>query len=200
MGKRTTKENKMRVTISGSQSVGKTTLINALKGEQFIRENNFQFCGNTTRNALHQGKKINEYGTNETQLLILSQHINNFVTDQNTIYDRCALDGLVYTYYLYTTAGTVSARVQDLSYSIFNTLQYDIMFYIPPETHVPLKEDGERSTSIKWQSEIHKIFKYMINRYRVPIIELTGSLDDRANKFIKIIKENYDNNIESLER
>ena len=177
-----------RITISGSQSVGKTTLIEDLFSRTPINQN-FDLCNNTTRNALHKGKPINERGDNETQLLILSQHMNNYCVDRNTIYDRCALDGYVYTKWLWENK-KVSTDIFMLSKRIFESLSYDTYFYIPPEEHVPLANDGERSVSREWQDEIHKRFLKAISYHMVSVVTLTGTRKERVNQFTKTIGEN----------
>jgi len=174
----------MKVTFSGSQSVGKSTLIEDLMLTDFAQEHNFQWRGGTTRTAKYNGFPINENGTNETQMHILTHHILNHEVPGNVFYDRCALDGYIYTTWLYDEDKVVYP-VQQMSKLLNNILSYDLQYYIPPE--IPLEDDGARSASEKWRQEIHERFKnFFKNNYDIPI--LTGTREERVAKVISDIK------------
>lgn len=191
----------MRLTISGAQSTGKTSVITELFQDSSIN-NRFDLRDQTTRNIVRDklgfGKlPINEQGTDLTQLLICSQHLINYAGGalRDTIYDRCALDGLVYTTYLYDKK-QVTKETLRIAESIFDNTKYDIMFYIPPE--FPIISDGERSTSQQFRDEICELFDEYIESYNVKIGLLTGSIQDRTKQVIETIKsyDSYQNRIE----
>ena len=77
----------MRIAISGAQSVGKTTLINALRSEKALKD--YTFCTEVTRRVGSYGLPINEDGTDITQRLIMQEHIVNYFMNDNMICDGC---------------------------------------------------------------------------------------------------------------
>ena len=73
----------MKLGISGAQSVGKTTLLNALRSERGLL--GFTICDEVTRRVKGYGLPINEDGTDVTQNLIMQEHIVNvFMYDIKT--------------------------------------------------------------------------------------------------------------------
>lgn len=183
----------MRITISGAQSTGKTTLINALFSFPEIK-NRFYLKNETTRNVLRDklgiGKlAINEDGNDSTQLLICSQHLANYVAGekQDTIYDRSALDGYVYTTYLFKN-NKVQTSTWSISYNLFKNLIYDVTIYIKPE--IPIVNDGERSTNLEFYQNICSIFDREIKS--IENLEIvSGTVEERVQQVFKIIQK-YD--------
>ena len=147
----------MIVSFTGAQSTGKTTLLNHL-----VDKNPYvTFVEEVTRRVKRlYDVPINEDGGDITQTMIMSDHIANIFRkyDSDVIFDRCALDGVVYTQWLYNK-GKVSKEILQWAKKIYNTLidKYDAIFVTSPED-VPLVDDGERSVDIDFREEIIDIF------------------------------------------
>ena len=100
------------------------------------------------------------YGSNynDTQLAIFADHIQNLFTysgkNMNNILDRCIVDGFVYTRY-FRIQGKVNEFVDKMfSYALGRYIEkYDCIFYTNPYD-VPLINDGERSMSESFRSQI----------------------------------------------
>lgn len=176
----------MRIGISGAQSVGKTTLLNALRSEKCFKDYNIR--NEVTRSVKALGININEGGSDISQQLIMKEHIYNLVMFDNMITDRTSLDGLVYTTWLYDS-GKVSPECFVETQMIFEKTikMYDYVFYIAPE--FPIEDDGVRSASKQWQNEIVTLFDAVINTYKVPVINVSGSVRERVNTILKTIGE-----------
>lgn len=172
----------MIIGISGAQSVGKTTLLNALRSEQSLK--NYNFCTEVTQTVKEYGLPINEAGTGNTQKLIMQEHITNIFLYDNMITDRTALDGLVYTIYLYQK-GQVSQRMYKFVDTIFDKLigKYDLLFYILPEFDI--EENGIRSTKVDFRNDIVRIFdEVMVNKKIFNYIKLSGSVRLRVEQVL----------------
>jgi len=177
----------MIIGISGAQSVGKTTLLNALRSEQSLK--NYNFCTEVTRTVKEYGLSINESGTGNTQKLIMQEHITNIFLYDNMITDRTALDGLVYTTYLYRK-GQVSQKIYSFVNTIFDKLinKYNLLFYILPEFDI--EENGIRSTRVEFRDDIVHIFdEVMINKKNFNYIKLSGSVRSRVEQVLNHIRE-----------
>jgi len=182
------------IAISGSHSTGKSTVIEKLKENKTIAER-FQFKGEVLRDLKRMGIAINELGTDETQRLVLSKFLE-YSTSQNTILDRCSLDGLVYTAYLYEK-GQVTKNTLHIAEAIFENVHYDIHFYIAPEFNIV--PDGIRSENSEFRDRIAELFEEYIESYNLMPRELTGTVEERSAQFIDTIKK-YDEWIKMEEK
>ena len=176
----------MRIGIAGAQSVGKTTLLNALRSEPEFKD--YEICNEVTRRVNSYGLPINEEGNDITQRLIMQEHIVNVFMYDNMITDRTVLDGFVYSSYL-LTGQKINANTYLYADRIFERVinYYDLLFYIPPEFDI--KDDGVRSMDIKFRDDIANLFEYIINERMVPTIHLQGTVRERVGQVLKFVKE-----------
>ena len=171
----------MKVAITGAQSTGKTTLLNALKSE-FSNTHLPIFLDEVTRKVREYGVSINEDGGNMTQVLIMNSHVEN-ILHEDSIMDRC----VVYTRWMYNK-GLVEEWVMDYAERVFTLLieKYDKIFYLIPEFDI--EDDGVRSTDIDFRNEIVTIFNEYIIECEIPVIQLTGSVDNRVSLIVEELK------------
>jgi predicted ATPase len=172
----------MKIGITGAQSVGKTTLLNALRSEKLFKEH-FTICDEVTRRVKGYGLPINEEGTDNTQRLIMNEHIVNVFMYENMLTDRTALDGLVYSLYLHKsnkiTTNTLK-YVKDVFYKVWDS--YDYVFYIEPEFEIV--DDGVRSINKQFRDEIADLFETTIEKEKLNMHRVKGSVRDRVNTII----------------
>jgi len=188
----------MLISFTGAQSSGKSTLLDACK-DKLIGD--WQFIPEVTRLVKRRHNvDINELGTDRTQNYILEAHIVNVLnydTDIKSgsacghVLDRCSLDGMVYTQYLYNH-GQVKKLTLEYARGVCNMLidKYDIIFYTDPS--IPLVDDGERSVDVSFRNEIIDIFDNYIaldsKRLDTKIISLSGTVDQRMKTVLDSIK------------
>ena len=170
----------MKISFTGAQSTGKTTLLEAIKQNEEFRYK-YEFIDEITRRMIKKGLKINEAGGNTTQLLIMNEHIKNTLYS-DAIMDRCVIDGAVYTEWLYRE-GKVERWVSDYAENVFKHYKdrYDYIFYLKPEFDIV--DDGTRSINVKFRDEIVDLFDEYIKQVNIPVINLTGSVAERLEKF-----------------
>lgn len=178
----------MRVGISGAQSVGKTTLLNALRSEKCFKY--YAVRNEVTRSVKALGVHINEHGSDISQQLIMKEHIYNLVMFDDMVTDRTSLDGVVYTKWLYSKGKVTEDCFMDAINVFKKTVgMYDYLFYIAPE--FPIEDDGVRSASEQWQNEIVDIFEDFILEFQLSkkIVRVSGSVRERVNTILKTIGE-----------
>ena len=176
----------MRIAISGAQSVGKTTILNALRSEKIFKD--YHIANEVTRRVQSYGLPINEKGTDLTQRLIMQEHIVNTFMYDNFIADRSAWDGYVYSCYLWTKS-RISHDTLDYSRQVFMKVQptYDIQFYIEPEFDIV--DDGVRSINKEFRDNIIRIFESTALDYKMNAVILRGSVRERVEQVLNAIKE-----------
>lgn len=175
----------MIITFTGTQSVGKSTLLTALQKDE--KYNDWKFEPEITRSLKEKfGVNINESGDSITQLLVLNSHLENVVKhkNNNVVLDRCIVDGLVYTTYQYMTEKIHTDVFLHAKY-MFDLLidKYDIIFHIEPE--FPVVDDGVRSIDETFRSTIAKLINEALQSNCVnksKIVKLTGSVEERLKQ------------------
>ena len=171
----------MKIGITGAQSVGKTTLLNALRSEKLFKD--YVVCDEVTRRVKSYGLPINEEGTDITQRLIMNEHIVNVFMYGNMLTDRTALDGLVYSTYLFKNNkinNTTMKYVKDVFNKVWHS--YDYVFYIEPEFEIV--DDGVRSINNQFRDEIADLFEATIEKEKLSMLRVKGSVRNRVNTII----------------
>jgi nicotinamide riboside kinase len=175
----------MRIGITGAQSVGKTTLLNALRSERFFTS--YTLCDEVTRRIRSYGLPINEDGTNVTQRLIMNEHIVNVFLNNSMLTDRTALDGLVYSTYLFKH-NKIDYKTMRYVTDVFDSVweKYDHVFYIEPEFEI--EDDGTRSINKAFRDEIVEIFEHVIDKKNLSLTRVKGSVRNRVDTIIDILE------------
>lgn len=179
----------MKIGISGAHSMGKTTIVDALRERTEFKD--FTFCESPTRSLAAQGLSINEVGTEVTQMYIMAKHYENSKIHGNVVLDRCALDGLAYT-------SVVLSGFNDPDFKnalgVFGRRcfeAYDLIFYVRPE--LELVSDGTRTVDPEFFNKIVDSFKYWIDaikfyKHAPAVVELHGSVDQRVQQILNTLK------------
>lgn len=175
----------MKIGITGAQSVGKTTLLNALRSERLFAD--YIICDEVTRKVRSYGLPINEDGNDTTQHLIMNEHIVNVFMHDKMITDRTVLDGLVYTNYLYKHA-KVNQLTLNYATEVFYKVweQYDHVFYIEPEFDIV--DDGVRSVDKRFRDEIAELFELTIEKKKLSMHQVRGSVRDRVTSIMNLME------------
>jgi len=189
----------MIFSFTGAQCTGKTTLLKHLYKEN--GDYPFVFVPEVTRLVKREyNMPINESGDDLTQMLIMTEHVRNIFRDRadhivrgvHQIFDRCALDGIVYSHYLLDNKkiGRATFDACELIYKkIIN--KYDVIFYTSHED-VELVDDGERSVDKIFREDIIGLFdmymQYNIIEKGPRVVHLEGTVKER----LKTIKSTLD--------
>jgi deoxyadenosine/deoxycytidine kinase len=180
-------KKEMLIGFTGAQSTGKSTLLEACCMHEKFRK--YHCIREVTRKVKREHKvNINEAGGDATQLFILAEHLYNHCLTNNTILDRCIVDGLIYTQYLYEN-NQVSKWVLDYAKELHDMLitKLDFVFYTEPED-IPVVNDGERSTNIKFRNDIISLYEKYMQEYPSVFTRLNGSVSDRLETILKQTK------------
>lgn len=175
----------MLIALSGAQCTGKTTLLNALRNDKAFQDR-FMFIDEIVRTLQRKGFKINEAGTDETQLAVMHEHEINTQLEGDVLVDRCMLDCMAYTIWMWRhhkiTRDTYHACYKGFMDYI---MQYDVIFYLAPEFDII--PDGTRSTDDNFRNEVVEIFEELIKNFSLTVVRLTGTVEERLRAMKKIL-------------
>jgi len=155
----------MRIALTGVHSSGKSTLIEALATEPMFAD--YTVCPEVTR-QLRSFVKINEEGSDATQVLVINQHVTNVTLFEKMLVDRCIIDGVLYTFYLFSS-GRVSRDVMNYAIHAYNKIidRYDHIFYLEP---LPLRNDGVRSVNSEFYNKMKENFTmFLASNGKLPV-------------------------------
>ena len=160
----------MRIAFSGAQGTGKTTLL-----RDFLTcWPQYKTLNKSYRDIIKEkGLTHSSNTTEETQRVIRDWMYEEFKKnskDDNVVYDRCLLDNLVYTLWMYRyIPGSISSTFVDESIDIMkeSMRKLDIIFYIPADKcNFALEDDSFRDTNLVYRTQIDNIFKGLISEYK----------------------------------
>lgn len=177
----------MKILFTGAQSTGKSSLLKALKKEEFL-PNDYIFISEIVRNVFFKNLPINESSTQETQLIIFNKHLENLLLFDNFVTDRGLVDAFSFTSWLYQK-GKVDQDFSKYQYILFLKYfsLYDLIFYFPVNNEVSLEKDGVRSENLSFREEIDSNIRYYLNLpiFKNKYVTMEGSVSNRLEVFKK---------------
>jgi predicted ATPase len=186
----------IKISISGTQGLGKSTVI-----KDFLKEwPMYKPADNSYREIAKKNPKVklNQEGDEETQTIIRDALIDQaqaYTKDENVIFDRCILDNFIYTMWL-NAKGKISDLYVEQQLPILKEMLkfYDIIFFIPivKNYDIPLVPDDQRDIDPIFQTEIDNLFKatmadywkqgsrtFFPDRDTPAVIEIFGTREER---------------------
>lgn len=171
----------MRIGFTGTMSVGKTTLVNALKDIPEFKD--FKFATERSAYLSSLGIPLNFDTTIEGQTVFLAERVTELMQD-NIITDRTLFDVMAFT----TTARKISVIDGDAfcEYAKRFIYQYDYIFYISPEG-VEMEDNGVRETDLDYRNEIDREILKQLRLNRPIYYTLKGSTEERIQTILDVV-------------
>jgi len=174
----------MRIGFTGTISVGKTTLVNALK--QLPEFADYHFATERSKYLRDLGVPLNKESTLKGQSIFLAERASELMYD-NLITDRTLVDVMAFTYLANSIKHCASSQFDRLA--SFMLPEYDYIFYVSPEG-VDIEDNGVRTTDAEYRKLLDMkirdvIFTHMskITKY----VELSGSVEERVRKVRQVV-------------
>tara|TARA_R110002126_G_scaffold8441_1_gene39990 strand:+ start:2125 stop:2655 length:531 start_codon:yes stop_codon:yes gene_type:complete len=169
----------MRIGFTGTMSVGKTTLVNALKELPEFKD--YEFKTERSKYLRDLGIPLNTDSTLKGQIIFLAERCSELFQD-NIITDRTLIDVMAFTSLAKTIPLTQNALYEALASKILK--EYDYIFYISPDG-VDIEDNGVRTTDPEYRDQVNYAIRDIITKYQGYIqnlIVLNGSVEERVEQ------------------
>ena len=175
----------MKIGLCGTMSVGKTTLVKALKElDQF---KGYNFATERSQHLMSLGIPLNTDSTLKGQTVFLAERCGELMHD-NIITDRTVLDVMAFT------LNAKSIPHQDIEafeqYASEFVREYDYIFYISPHG-LEIEDNGVRETDEHYRDLIDFTITTLIKRHghKAGTIEkISGSTEERIQQILNVTK------------
>ena len=169
----------MKIGFCGTMSVGKTTLVNALK--ELPEFQDYEFKTERSKYLRDLGIPLNTDSTIKGQFVFLAERASELFHD-NIITDRTVIDVMAFT----RLAKSIPYYVADEMCQAASHLigEYDYIFYVSPKG-VEIEDNGVRTTDAEYRNEVDKEIRQILNKFsqrNQRIVKLKGSTEERIKK------------------
>jgi len=174
----------MKIGFCGTMSVGKTTIVNALKELPEFKD--YTFRTERSKYLMELGIPLNTDSTIKGQIIFLAERASELMCE-NIITDRTIIDVVAFT----KAAKSINYYdAEDFSQLASNLLvEYDYIFYIPSEG-IDMEDNGVRETDIEYRNLIDSIIQNIISKYQHKIkkfYKVKGSTEERIEYIKKVL-------------
>ena len=174
----------MRIGLCGTMSVGKTTLVNALKELPEFKD----YITRTERSKelMAMGIPLNTDSTFLGQTVFMAERANELLID-NIITDRTIIDVMAFAQASKSIDWPDKEAFSEYARRLIK--EYDYIFYVSPEG-VEIEDNGVRETDADYRNEIDIIIRHILNQQKHRIKNygvLEGSTENRIKQMLEAI-------------
>ena len=174
----------MKIGLCGTMSVGKTTLVNALKLLPEFKD--YTTRTERSKELMAMGIPLNTDSTFLGQTVFMAERANELLIE-NIITDRTIIDVMAFA------QASKSMDWPDkeafYAYAIRLIKGYDYIFYVSPEG-VEIEDNGIRETNAEYRDEIDIIIRHILSQQKHRIKNygvLEGSTEERIEQMLEVL-------------
>ena len=173
-----------RIGFVGTVSVGKTTLVNALK--ELPQFKDYHFATERSKYLRDLGIPLNTDSTLKGQTVFLAERVSELMQD-NLITDRTVIDVMAFTDASKSIGSLEKSLFKEYASNFIN--DYDYIFYITPKG-VEIEDNGVRETNAEYRDLIDLTIQQLLKTYSNKIkniYTISGPVNERVKQIIGII-------------
>ena len=174
--------NNMKIGLTGTMSVGKTTLVNALRAHDFFK--NYETATERSKYLMSLGIPLNTDSTLKGQFIFLAERsteliFDNIITDR-TIWDVCSFTAL--------SKSIPNSQKYDFEHAAMNLKdEYDLVIYVKPDG-VEIEDNGVREINSEYRDQIDYQIQNILEAYPPKnLLVVSGSTEERVKAIFEHI-------------
>ena len=174
----------MRIGITGAQSTGKTTLVNALK--ELPQFKDYHFATERSKYLRDLGIPLNTDSTLKGQTIFLAERVNELMRE-NLLTDRTVIDVMAFTDASKSIGSLEKSLFKEYASNFIN--DYDYIFYVTPKG-VEIEDNGVRETNAEYRDLIDLTIQQLLKTYSNKIkniYTISGPVNERVKQILGII-------------
>jgi len=174
----------MKIGLTGTMSVGKTTLVKALKKLPQFKD--YKFATERSKYLRDLGIPLNTDSTLKGQTVFLAERCAELMHD-DLITDRTIIDVIAFT----KSAKSINVLDKDVfeQYACMFVGEYDYIFYISPEG-LPIEDNSVRETNAEYRDLIDFNIQHLLqshsHRFK-SMYTISGSTPERIQQILNVI-------------
>ena len=169
----------MKIGLCGTMSVGKTTLVNALKNEPEFK--NYTFRTERSKYLNSMGIPLNTDSTLMGQLVFAAERAAELM-QENIITDRTIIDVMAFCSLSKSMSKAEKDNINGVLWHLIK--EYDIIFHID-DLSVPIEDNGIRETNNDYRLDIHQKISSILGMHRYmpgKVVKISGTTEERINQ------------------
>ena len=174
----------MKIGLCGTVSVGKTTLVNALK--ELPQFKDYTFATERSKYLRDLGIPLNTDSTLKGQTVFLAERASELI-NENLITDRTVIDVMAFTQNAKSINQADKTSFEEYARNFIN--EYDYIFYVSPEG-VEIEDNQVRETNAEYRDQIDytiKGFCQLYNHRMKKFTMISGTTEQRIKHILEVI-------------